>query len=104
MSEIILWSLLAFFSAFGIVEFVRFVYTDWKSGENDFYVVIPADLAGDTIESVIRNTLISTGHHPVIVISDNTSADQLCVLKNLQKKYEYISILKTEEYIDLLRK
>ena len=104
MSEIILWSLLAFFSAFGIVEFVRFVYTDWNSGQNDFYVIIPADGIGENLEAVVRNALIATGAHPIIIISNNADEEEAYILKRLEQKYEYISVLRTEEYIDLLKK
>lgn len=107
MSEIILWSLLAFFGAFGLVEFVRFVYTDWNSNEDDFYVVIHADKAGENLEAVIRNALIATGTHSVLVLNDDDNDDNLekkFVLKRLQDKYENINIITMDKYIDLLKR
>lgn len=104
MSEIILWSLLAFFGAFGLVEFVRFVYTDWNSNEDDFYVVIHADKVGENLEAVVRNALIATGIHPVIVLKNNAVGEQEYVLRKLQEKYENINIITSDKYIDLLKR
>ena len=102
MSEIILWSLLAFFGAFGLVEFIRFVYTDWNSTSEDYHVVVCADKAGENLESVVRNTILSTDTLSVIVLSDNRAENE--VLEKLKNKYSYLEIMKTEEYIDFLKK
>lgn len=104
MLEIILWSLLAFFGAFGLVEFIRFVYTDWNSSEEDFHVVIRADKAKENLEAVIRNTLIATDSHSIIVLANSPDRDEGYILEKLQEKYSYIEIMETEEYIDFLKK
>ena len=104
MSEIILWSLLAFFGAFGLVEFVRFVYTDWNSSEHDFHVVVRADKTKENMESAIRNAVLSTDSKTVIVLTADTTEDERYILEKLQEKYTYIEVMKTEEYIDYLKK
>lgn len=104
MSEIILWSLLAFFGAFGLVEFVRFVYTDWNSSEDNFHIVVRADKAKENIESAVRNAVLATDSKSVIVLANSTTEDESYILEKLQEKYSYIEIMKTEEYIDYLKK
>ena len=103
MSEIILWSLLAFFGAFGIVEFARFVYTDWNCSQNDFHVVVCADKFKDNIEIAIRNVLLATDTSSLIVIMDSPSAEDSEIYKKLLKKYSFIKLMKTEEYIEYIR-
>ena len=104
MSDIILWSLLAFFGAFGLIEFIRFVYTDWHSSEDDFHVVVCANKVGDNIEGALRNAAMSTDAASIIVISDTMEDDEITVLKKLQRKYPCMGVMKTEEYIDYLKK
>ncbi len=99
MADIILWALLAFFGAFGLVEFVRFVYSDWNSSEKDFHVLIQSAKAGDNLEGIVRNALIETGGHPIVILSDSESD----VAEKLQNKYEHITLMSTDEYIKLLK-
>ena len=104
MSDIILWSLLAFFGAFGLVEFIRFVYTDWYSSQNDFHIVVCTEKVKDNIEGAIRNAALTTDNHSIIVLCDIADSEQGLVLEKLKEKYGYIEIMKTEEYIDYLKK
>ena len=104
MSEIILWSLLAFFGAFGLVEFVRFVYTDWTDSAGDFHVVIRADKVRGNIEGVVRNTMVATDSQSVIILSNFPTEDERMVLEKLQNKYSHIEVMETEDYIDYLKK
>ncbi len=103
MSEIILWSLLAFFGAFGIVEFIRFVYTDWSCSQKDFHVVVCADNFKDNVEIAVRNALLATDTCSLIVIMDSPSADDREICEKLLKKYSFIKLMKTEEYIEYIR-
>jgi len=104
MAEIILWSLLAFFGAFGLVEFVRFVYTDWVNSADDFHVVIRADKAGKDIETIVRNTILATDSQSVIILCNEPTEDESMVLEKLQNKYLHIEVMKTNDYIDYLIK
>lgn len=104
MSEIILWSLLAFFGAFGLVEFVRFVYTDWNSADNDFHVVVRGDKASENIETAVRNAVLATDSKSVIVLVNGITEDESYILEKLQEKYTYIEIMQTEDYINYLKK
>ena len=104
MSEIILWALLAFFGAFGLVEFVRFVYTDWNNNDNLVHTVIRGDKVEDNIEYVVRNTLLSTDVGNIIVLKGDHPAEEDLVLKKLQEKYSHLEVMSTEEYIDYLKK
>lgn len=103
MTEIILWSLLAFFSAFGIVEFIRFLYADWCCTENNSHIVIFADDYENNIEIAVRNVLLSTDAKELVVIIDNPSADDLEIYEKLSKKYSYIKLMETEEYIEFIK-
>lgn len=102
MSEIILWSLLAFFGAFGLVEFVRFVYTDWSSTANDYHVVICAGRARENIEVAVRNAVLATDSKSVIILCNAPTDNESVILKKLQKQYPYVEIMSTEDYIDYL--
>lgn len=102
MSEIIMWSLLAFFGAFGLVEFIRFVYTDWNSEYGDYHVVISTRNKEENIESVIRNTVLATDCSSIIVISDEPTDKTLEILERLQTRYPYIRVITMEEYLDFL--
>lgn len=102
MSEIILWSLLAFFGAFGLVEFIRFVYTDWKSGNDDYHVIVSTRNKEKNIESVVRNTILATDCSSVIVVDDHSPEETKNVLEKLKSKYSYIRIITIEEYMDFL--
>ncbi len=104
MSEIILWSLLAFFGAFGLVEFVRFVYTDWTDSADDFHVVIRADKAKENIEAVVRNTMLTTDSQSIIILCNAPTDNERLMLEKLQKKYLHIDVMETEDYIDYLKK
>ncbi len=104
MSEIILWSLLAFFGAFGLVEFVRFVYTDWNNSAENFHVVIRVDKAKENIEAVVRNVMLATDTRSIIVLSNAPTDSESIILEKLQEKYSNIEVMETEAYIDYLRK
>lgn len=104
MADIILWSLLAFFAAFGLVEFIRFAYTDWNSSKDDFHVVVCTQKAKDNIEGAIRNAILTTDSRSIIVLSDTDDSAEICILEKLREKYEYIELMKTDEYIDYLKK
>lgn len=104
MSDIILWSLLAFFGAFGLVEFIRFVYTDWNSSENDFHVVIRAEKVRHNIEGAVRNAVLLTDKQPIVILSETDDFEETYILEKLKEKFAYIEIMKTEEYIDYLTK
>lgn len=99
MLEIILWSLLAFFSAFGIVEFVRFVYADWNSDKDDFHLVIRCGETSENTESVVRNAILASDCKSVILLTDRPGY----VTDKLQEKYPHIEVMNTEEYIDYLK-
>ena len=103
MSEIILWSLLAFFGAFGLVEFLRFVYTDWNGGCNDYHVVVSTRNKEDGIESVVRNTIMATASSSVIIIDDGTNSETGLILEKLKERYSYIRVLTFDEYIEFLQ-
>ena len=103
MLETILWILLAFFGAFGLVEFVRFAYTDWNCSERDFYVIIPTNNDCNNIEGAIRNAIIATDTRSLIVLSDATDSESIYILEKLHQKYEYIKIMSTDEYIRFLK-
>ena len=103
MSEIILWSLLAFFGTFGIVEFIRFLYTDLNCSQKDFHVVVCADKFKDNIEIAVRNALLATDTCSLIVIMDSPSAEDMEVYEKLLKKYSFIRLMSTEEYIEYIR-
>ena len=104
MSEIILWALLAFFGAFGLVEFIRFVYTDWSNNDDIVHTVIRGDDAGENIESVVRSTLLSVDSGNIIVIKGDMFSEEDEILKKLQGKYPHLEVMDIEEYIDYLRK
>lgn len=104
MSEIILWSLLAFFGAFGLVEFIRFVYTDWNSCENDFHVVVRGDKARENIEASVRNAVLATDSKSVIVLANDLTDEESLILEKLKEKYTYVEIMQTEDYINYLKK
>ena len=103
MSEIILWSLLAFFSAFGLVEFVRLAYAEWNCPDEDFHVVLCANKFKDNIEGAIRSTILTVDVNSVIVVADFITAEDYSVYEKLIKQYPFIRIMNTEEYIDYIR-
>lgn len=102
MSEILMWSLLAFFGAFGVIEFVRFIYTDWKGGNNDYHIVVSTKNKCGNIESVVRNTILSTNARSLLVIDDSSDETVRDVLGRLAEKYTQIEVLTSDEYIDFL--
>lgn len=104
MAEIILWALLAFFGAFGLVEFVRFVYTDWNNNEGLVHTVIRGDKTNENIEYVVRNTLLSTDSGNIIIIKGEISTEDGEILNKLQEKYQHLEVMDIEEYINYLRK
>lgn len=99
MLEIILWSLLAFFSAFGIVEFVRFAYSDWTSSEEYYHVVICADKFNDDVEMAVRNAILATDCGSLIVVTDYGLEENPEIYEKLSRKYAHIKLMNTEEYI-----
>ncbi len=103
MTEIILWSLLAFFGAFGLVEFIRFVYTDWNNSEDEFHIVVPGNKHTGCLEATIRNAMLATDFGKIIVIADDIDSEEKIILQKLQARYPHIEIMKTEEYISYLR-
>lgn len=98
MSEIILWSLLAFFGAFGLVEFIRFVYADWKSIERDFHLIVRGDKKTENAEVLLRDALLATDCKSVILLTD----DKGYITEKLQEKYPHVEIMSTEEYINYI--
>ena len=102
MLEIIMWSLLAFFGTFGFVEFVRFVYTDFKSSYDDYHVVISTKNKEENIEGIIRTVMLVTNSSPMIVIDDNSSSDTKYILQRLKMVYPNINVLSIHEYMDFL--
>ena len=70
MTDIILWVLLAFFSAFGVVEFIKFVYTDFKTEQNDFHVVVK----GTGIEEEVEETNYETEESVVVTSEEETTS------------------------------
>ena len=103
MLDVFLWSLLAFFGAFGLIEFLRFVYTDCMRTYNDYHVVVSTRNNEANIEAVIRNTILSTDCASVIVLDDNASSETKSVLEKLKEKYSYIRIITPDEYADFLQ-
>ena len=102
MLEIILWSLLAFFSAFGIVEFTKFAYTDWVSSENYYHVVVCADKYNDDVEIAVRNAVLSTDCSSLIVVTDNFENNRE-VYEKLLHRYSYVTLMDTEEYTNYIK-
>lgn len=100
MSEIILWSLLAFFGAFGLVEFIRFVYTDWNNSQDDFHLVVRSDKSSENTESILRNAILATDCKSIILLTEDTGI----IIDKLQERYPYVEIMNTEEYINYLKK
>ncbi len=103
MLEIILWALLAFFSAFGIVEFVKFAYTDWVDSEEYYHVVVCADKLKDNAEIAIRNAALATDCGSLIVLTDCKSEETREIYEKLLRKYSYIKIMNTEEYTKYIK-
>lgn len=99
MSDIILWSLLAFFSAFGLLEFIRFLYADFKSRENDYYLVVHSEGMEEDIECIVRNAILSTDCHSVIILTQNSSV----ITNKLAERYPHITFMTTEDYIEHLK-
>ena len=102
MLEIILWALLAFFSAFGIVEFTKFAYTDWVSSENYYHVVVCADKYNDDVEIAVRNAVFSTDCSSLIVVTDNFESNRE-VYEKLLHRYDYVKLMNTEEYTNYIK-
>ena len=99
MSDIILWSLLAFFSAFGLLEFIRFLYTDFKNSDADFYMVVHCEETEDNIEGIIRSAILSTDCHSIIALTDNNSY----ITEKLAEAYPHIRFMTTVDYIEELK-
>ena len=87
MLEIILWALLAFFSAFGIVEFTKFAYTDWASSESYYHVVVCADKYNDDVEIAVRNAVFSADCSSLIVVTDNFESNREVYEKLLNMQF-----------------
>lgn len=102
MFDIILWSLLSFFSAFGILEFIRFIYSDWHCDYDSYHITVSTKNLGKNIESVLRNIILKT-NSPIIVIDDNSDQDIEFILKKLQNKYECIRIMSFNDYINFIQ-
>lgn len=102
MSEIIMWSLLAFFGAFGLIEFIRFIFVDCTSTADDCHLVVCAKNKGPAIESSLRNAVICANSRPVFVIDDGSDEDVSAVVGKLAEKYIQIEVLTVDEYIDFL--
>ena len=99
MSDIILWSLLAFFSAFGLLEFIRFLYADFKSQEKDYYLVVHSQGMEEDIECIVRNAILSTDCHSIIILSEISNA----ITDKLAERYPHIRFMTTEDYIEHLK-
>lgn len=103
MLELFLYAILGFFAAFGFVEFIRFVYTDWNGKYSGYYIVIPTKNHESEMEGMIRNAILTTDSAAEIIVLDHgCTAETRAVLENLRKKYSYITICTYEEYIDFL--
>ena len=98
MAEIILWSLLSFFSAFGLVEFIRFLYADRQNRKDNTHIVVFDDGTEENIEMYLRNAIISVDCQDIILITE----DSAYVAEKLQEKYPRIKIMTTEEYINYI--
>lgn len=103
MMEVVMWSLIAFFGAFGIVEFVRLVYTDIFFGSSNYHVVVSTRNNEENIESVIRSAIMSANSGSYFVINDNASEETKTVLEKLKNTYSYIKIVTYDEYADFLK-
>ena len=102
MLEIILWSLLAFFSAFGIVEFTKFAYSDWVSSESCYHIAVCADKYNDDVEIAVRNAILATDCGSLIVVTDNFETNR-AIYEKLLQKYNYIRVMNTEEYTNFIK-
>ena len=102
MLEIIMWSLLAFFGAFGVIEFIRFIYTDWKNCRNYYHVVVNTKGKGENVEAIVRNAILATDAGSLLVIDDGSDDYVKKVLKKMTEKYAHIVVMTMEEYIDFL--
>ena len=103
MLEIIMWSLLAFFGAFGVVEFVRLIYTDVFYSSSNYHIVVSTRNNEDNIESVIRSAVLASDSPSFFVIDDNSSDETKTILEKLKNTYSYIKIVTYEEYADFLK-
>ena len=99
MSDIILWSLLAFFSAFGILEFIRFLYADFKSSEDDYYLVIHCENREEDIECILKSAMLSTDCHSIVILTGSDSF----VTQKLAEDYPHIRFMTTDDYIEQLK-
>lgn len=97
-----MWSMLAFFGIFGLVEFIRFVYIDWKHSECDYHVVVRVKSDEKNIESVVRNALLSTEGGTTYVVTDALDCETGEVLRRLSEKYLQLKPLTLGEYVDFL--
>ena len=82
------------------MEFIRFAYTDFKSGNNDFHVVVKGLGMEEEVEGILRNALLATDCKSVILLveTENDTTDKL------KEIFPYVQVMTTDEYIHFLKK
>lgn len=108
MSDILLKTLITFFSIYGFVEFVKefFCYLSSNKAYNDIVIVVKVKNAEDTLEATIRSLVWKSlaytrgNHMPQILIVDLDSQDSTAeIAKRLCKDYSFIQYTTNDLYL-----
>jgi len=103
MLSVLLGGLISFFAAFGFIEFIRFVYTEWNKECKNYHVVIPVKNSQDKIECIVRNAIMNNDASSIIAVDFNSTDDTYRILQSLSEKFSSITVLTYDEYIEFLQ-
>lgn len=102
MFGIILGSILSFFAAFGIIEFIIFIYSEIGKKSDTYFVTIPVMNRQDEIEGIVRTAFLNS-HSYVVVVDLGSTDGTRAILEKLKERYDYLTVLSYEEYTSFLK-
>lgn len=102
MLNTILCCIVSFFAAFGVIQFIIFIYSEIGKKSDAYFVTIPAKNAENKIEGIVRTAFMNNLSN-VIVVDMNSRDNTAVILEKLKDKYENLTVFSYDEYINYLQ-
>ena len=102
MLNTVLCCIVSFFAAFGVIQFIIFIYSEIGNKADSYFVTIPAKNAENKIEGIVRTAFMNNLSN-VIVVDMNSQDNTAVILEKLKDKYENLTVFSYDEYINYLQ-
>ena len=102
MCNLLILAVVSFFSAFGMIQFIRFLYSHRQCCDTACYVLTPVKNRQEDIECVIRELMLETESTCVIAVDMDSDDSTFDILRRLEKRYANLRVFTRDQYIEFL--